>query len=178
MFLAAIAHHFSFSYRPYVREDDEGSCFDSFLAMLDFSDIQADISEQVRNVGMYFSSSSCCLSCSLSLFWCLNSFLLVISLPVYLSLSVSLCLTVLLPVSLFVSPYLSLMSLSFHLTFSLYLSYTFHNIVMSPTSSAPPLSLYLPVSLSGNLSSTFFSVSLSLTETCMYFSSSLFSTLY
>ncbi|KAF5897276.1 transmembrane protein, partial [Clarias magur] len=51
MFLAAIAHHYSFSYRPYVREDDEGSCFDSFLAMLDFSDIQADISEQVRNVG-------------------------------------------------------------------------------------------------------------------------------
>lgn len=51
MFLAAIAHHYSFSSRPYVREDDEGSCFDSLLAMLDVSDIRADISEQVRNVG-------------------------------------------------------------------------------------------------------------------------------
>ncbi|KAG9269017.1 transmembrane protein 184C [Astyanax mexicanus] len=51
MFLAAIAHHYSFSYRPYVREDEEGSCFDSFLAMLDVSDIRADISEQVRNMG-------------------------------------------------------------------------------------------------------------------------------
>lgn len=65
MFLAAIAHHYSFSYRPYVREDDEGSCFDSFLAMLDFSDIQADISEQVRHVGMYLSSSPFCVSASL-----------------------------------------------------------------------------------------------------------------
>ncbi|XP_053316683.1 transmembrane protein 184C [Spea bombifrons] len=51
MFLAAIAHHFSFTYKPYVQEADEGSCFDSFLAMWDISDIRADISEQVRNVG-------------------------------------------------------------------------------------------------------------------------------
>uniref|UniRef100_A0A672KTN5 Transmembrane protein 184C-like n=1 Tax=Sinocyclocheilus grahami TaxID=75366 RepID=A0A672KTN5_SINGR len=51
MFLAAIAHHFSFTYKPYIQEAEEGSCFDSFLAMWDVSDIQADISEQVRNVG-------------------------------------------------------------------------------------------------------------------------------
>ncbi|CAN2388794.1 transporter activity, partial [Pristimantis euphronides] len=51
MFLAAIAHHFSFTYKPYVQEAEEGSCFDSFLAMWDVSDIRADISEQVRNVG-------------------------------------------------------------------------------------------------------------------------------
>ncbi|PKK28854.1 transmembrane protein 184C [Columba livia] len=51
MFLAAIAHHYSFSYKPYVQEAEEGSCFDSFLAMWDISDIRADISEQVRNVG-------------------------------------------------------------------------------------------------------------------------------
>ncbi|MBN3290869.1 T184C protein, partial [Polypterus senegalus] len=37
--------------QPYVQEAEEGSCFDSFLAMWDFSDIRADISEQVRNVG-------------------------------------------------------------------------------------------------------------------------------
>ncbi|KAF4792173.1 Transmembrane protein [Turdus rufiventris] len=51
MFLAAIAHHYSFSYKPYVQEAEEGSCFDSFLAMWDISDLRADISEQVRNVG-------------------------------------------------------------------------------------------------------------------------------
>ncbi|KAE8630222.1 hypothetical protein XENTR_v10000737 [Xenopus tropicalis] len=51
MFLAAVAHHFSFTYKPYVQEAEEGSCFDSFLAMWDISDIRADISEQVRNVG-------------------------------------------------------------------------------------------------------------------------------
>ncbi|XP_044286727.1 transmembrane protein 184C [Varanus komodoensis] len=51
MFLAAIAHHYSFSYKPYVQEAEEGSCFDSFLAMWDISDIRADVTEQVRNVG-------------------------------------------------------------------------------------------------------------------------------
>ncbi|XP_055465085.1 transmembrane protein 184C [Psammomys obesus] len=51
MFLAAIAHHYSFSYKPYVHEAEEGSCFDSFLAMWDLSDIRDDISEQVRRVG-------------------------------------------------------------------------------------------------------------------------------
>ncbi|XP_030631717.1 transmembrane protein 184C-like [Chanos chanos] len=51
MFVAAIAHHYSFTYRPYVCQEEEGSCFDSFLAMWDVSDIRADISEQVRNVG-------------------------------------------------------------------------------------------------------------------------------
>lgn len=51
MFLAAIAHHYTFSYRPYVQEAEEGSCFDSFLAMWDVSDIRDDISEQVRHVG-------------------------------------------------------------------------------------------------------------------------------
>lgn len=53
MFLAAIAHHFSFSYKPYIRESDEISCFESFMAMWDISDVRADISEQVRNVGRY-----------------------------------------------------------------------------------------------------------------------------
>uniref|UniRef100_A0A2K5PE29 Transmembrane protein 184C n=1 Tax=Cebus imitator TaxID=2715852 RepID=A0A2K5PE29_CEBIM len=33
MFLIAIAHHYTFSYKPYVQEAEEGPCFDSFLAM-------------------------------------------------------------------------------------------------------------------------------------------------
>lgn len=51
MFLAAIAHHYSFTYKPYIQDGEEVSCFDSFLAMWDISDVRADISEQVRNVG-------------------------------------------------------------------------------------------------------------------------------
>lgn len=79
MFLAAIAHHYTFTYKPYVQvniylsiyliyiqtdrqaififvhtfiqEAEEGSCFDSFLAMWDFSDIRADVTEQVRHAG-------------------------------------------------------------------------------------------------------------------------------
>uniref|UniRef100_A0A8K9Y7T9 Transmembrane protein 184C n=1 Tax=Oncorhynchus mykiss TaxID=8022 RepID=A0A8K9Y7T9_ONCMY len=51
MFLAAIAHHYSFTYKPYILEAEEGSCFDSFMAMWDVSDIRADISEQVQHVG-------------------------------------------------------------------------------------------------------------------------------
>ncbi|KAM6949237.1 transmembrane protein 184C-like [Aplochiton taeniatus] len=67
MFLAAIAHHYSFTYKPYIQEAEEGSCFDSFLAMWDFSDIRADITEQVRHVGrtvlgrpnkMYFGTTA------------------------------------------------------------------------------------------------------------------------
>nr|XP_046183880.1 transmembrane protein 184C-like isoform X3 [Oncorhynchus gorbuscha]XP_046183881.1 transmembrane protein 184C-like isoform X4 [Oncorhynchus gorbuscha] len=67
MFLAAIAHHYSFTYKPYILEAEEGSCFDSFMAMWDVSDIRADISEQVQHVGrtvlgrpnkMYFGSTS------------------------------------------------------------------------------------------------------------------------
>ncbi|MEQ2162745.1 hypothetical protein GOODEAATRI_022957, partial [Goodea atripinnis] len=49
--LTAIAHHFSFTYKPYIQEAEEVSCFDSFMAMWDISDVRADISEQVRNVG-------------------------------------------------------------------------------------------------------------------------------
>ncbi|XP_041910267.1 LOW QUALITY PROTEIN: transmembrane protein 184C-like [Arvicola amphibius] len=58
MFFVAIAHHYSFSYvhssityEPYLQEAEEGSCFDSFLAMWDVSGIRDDISEQVRRVG-------------------------------------------------------------------------------------------------------------------------------
>lgn len=144
MFVAAIAHHYSFSYRPYVCEDDEGSCFDSFLAMLDFSDIQADISEQVRNVGMYLSSPSFYLVFSLSV--CLFPFLsLSISLSIGRSASVSsLSLSVCLPSFIHQSLYrpfcFCLLSLSFSVSPS----------VSLPISHCQTLSL--PVSLSVCLS--------------------------
>ncbi|XP_071190293.1 transmembrane protein 184C-like isoform X2 [Salvelinus alpinus] len=57
MFLAAIAHHYSFTYKPYILEAEEGSCFDSFMAMWDVSDIRADISEQVQHVGLLSAAS-------------------------------------------------------------------------------------------------------------------------
>lgn len=40
--------------RPFLsrlQEAEEGTCFDSFLAMWDFSDIRADVSEQARHAG-------------------------------------------------------------------------------------------------------------------------------
>lgn len=40
-----------FSPHPRIQEAEEGSCFDSFLAMWDFSDIRADVTEQVRHAG-------------------------------------------------------------------------------------------------------------------------------
>ncbi|CAG9792136.1 unnamed protein product [Diatraea saccharalis] len=56
MFLAAIAHHYSFSYKQFVsRESPSSSCFGSFLAMWDVSDVKRDISEHLGVVGSSFS---------------------------------------------------------------------------------------------------------------------------
>ncbi|XP_011568372.2 transmembrane protein 184C [Plutella xylostella] len=56
MFLAAIAHHYSFSYKPYVSPlDPTPSCLGSFLAMWDVSDVKRDISEHLGVVGSSFS---------------------------------------------------------------------------------------------------------------------------
>ncbi|XP_059120336.1 transmembrane protein 184C-like [Peromyscus eremicus] len=51
MLLVAIAHYHVFSYKPYVQEAEEGSCFGCFLAMWDVSDVRDDISQQVRRLG-------------------------------------------------------------------------------------------------------------------------------
>ncbi|KAJ2950459.1 hypothetical protein O0L34_g8702 [Tuta absoluta] len=56
MFLAAIAHHYSFSYKPFVSPlDATPSCLGSFLAMWDVSDVKRDISEHLGVVGSSFS---------------------------------------------------------------------------------------------------------------------------
>ncbi|XP_026491371.1 transmembrane protein 184C [Vanessa tameamea] len=56
MFLAAIAHHYSFSYKPFVSPlDPSPSCLGSFLAMWDVSDVKRDISEHLGVVGSSFS---------------------------------------------------------------------------------------------------------------------------
>ena len=49
MFLAAVAHHFSFSYRPYVdlAQDQHGCCF-AFLHMWDVSDVRRDVAEHIH----------------------------------------------------------------------------------------------------------------------------------
>ncbi|XP_046394537.1 transmembrane protein 184C [Ischnura elegans] len=56
MFLAAVAHHFSFTYKPYI--DLWGSnqtCCDAFLMMWDVSDVQRDIGEHFGVVGSSLS---------------------------------------------------------------------------------------------------------------------------
>lgn len=55
MCLAAIAHHYSFSYEQYVRHGSPNHpCCASFLAMWDISDVQSDIREHLGIVGTYF----------------------------------------------------------------------------------------------------------------------------
>lgn len=52
MFIAAIAHHYSFSYKPFVSPlNPSPSCLGSFLAMWDVSDVKRDISEHLGVVG-------------------------------------------------------------------------------------------------------------------------------
>ncbi|XP_034300848.2 transmembrane protein 184C isoform X2 [Magallana gigas] len=52
MFLAAIAHYFSFSHKPYIRSDNEDvNCFASFLMMWDVSDMRDDVIEHVKVIG-------------------------------------------------------------------------------------------------------------------------------
>lgn len=48
MFLAAVAHHFSFSYRPYIdlAQQQYGCCF-AFLHMWDVSDVRRDFAEHI-----------------------------------------------------------------------------------------------------------------------------------
>lgn len=56
MCMAAIAHHYSFSYKPYVRPGYQSqSCCSAFLAMWDISDVQHDITEHLGIVGSSIS---------------------------------------------------------------------------------------------------------------------------
>jgi len=60
MFLAAVAHHYSFSYKPFVpRKEDQDiadvlGCWDAFTAMWDVSDVHRDLREHIGVVGKFF----------------------------------------------------------------------------------------------------------------------------
>ncbi|KAH8871381.1 Transmembrane protein 184C [Schistosoma japonicum] len=62
MFIAAIAHHFSFSWTPYVDPNSEPTnCCQSWQSMWDISDMRRDVVEHVRHVGhsvRHFNHSS------------------------------------------------------------------------------------------------------------------------
>ena len=52
MFLAAIAHYFSFSHKPYVDPDaGQTECCSSFMSMWDVSDVRDEVYNHVRTVG-------------------------------------------------------------------------------------------------------------------------------
>lgn len=68
MFLAALAHHYSFSHKPYVRNfpvsnlecgsingNSNGSWYSALLNMLDISDVHQDVSEHLGVVGSSLS---------------------------------------------------------------------------------------------------------------------------
>ncbi|KAF2354088.1 Organic solute transporter subunit alpha/Transmembrane protein 184 [Trinorchestia longiramus] len=51
MFIAAVVHHYAFSYKPYIDSDFEGShCCTAFLLIWDVSDVRSDIREHVSVV--------------------------------------------------------------------------------------------------------------------------------
>ncbi|KAG8230109.1 hypothetical protein J437_LFUL007653 [Ladona fulva] len=61
MFLAAVAHHFSFSYKPYIDLwGPNQSCCTSFLLMWDVSDVRRDIGEHFGVVGENFQDNFVC----------------------------------------------------------------------------------------------------------------------
>ena len=52
MFIAAIAHKYSFSHKPYINGFVEHKSFcDTFMSMWDLSDVHADIKEHFGIVG-------------------------------------------------------------------------------------------------------------------------------
>ena len=52
MFLAAVAHHYSFSYRPYVdMAQEQLGCCSAFLRMWDVSDVRRDVAEHIHVIG-------------------------------------------------------------------------------------------------------------------------------
>ncbi|XP_011299515.1 transmembrane protein 184C [Fopius arisanus] len=55
MFLAAVAHHYSFSYKPYVNLAQGEPWWDAFRAMWDVSDVHNDIKEHFSVVGSSLS---------------------------------------------------------------------------------------------------------------------------
>lgn len=54
MFLAAIAHHYSFSYKPYINDlVEKRTLCDALITMWDVSDVHADLNEHFGVVGMF-----------------------------------------------------------------------------------------------------------------------------
>lgn len=58
MFLAAIAHHYSFTYKAFIPKKEEGlnsqdtlGCWEAFAAMWDVSDVHRDLREHIGVVG-------------------------------------------------------------------------------------------------------------------------------
>lgn len=57
MFLAAIAHHYSFSYKPYINDlVEKRTLCDAFITMWDVSDVHADLKEHFGVVGSSISN--------------------------------------------------------------------------------------------------------------------------
>ncbi|XP_017877649.1 transmembrane protein 184C [Ceratina calcarata] len=55
MFMAAVAHHYSFSYKPFVNLAQTQAWWDAFRAMWDVSDVHNDIKEHLGVVGSSLS---------------------------------------------------------------------------------------------------------------------------
>ena len=59
MFLAAIAHHYAFSYKAYVDlAAEQPNCCQSFCQMWDVSDVKDDVHEHFGVMGKNYSAST------------------------------------------------------------------------------------------------------------------------
>lgn len=58
MFVVGIAHHYLYSHKPYMRSQEEGSCFKSFLATWNSLDKTDNVAEQISHMGTSTSRSS------------------------------------------------------------------------------------------------------------------------
>jgi len=51
MFIAAVAHHYSFSYEPYVTAGHNIPWYRSIKSMFDVSDVKDDVTDHMMKVG-------------------------------------------------------------------------------------------------------------------------------
>ena len=51
MFFASVAHHYTFSYKPYVNQHHNVAWYHSIKNMFDVSDVRSDVADQMSRVG-------------------------------------------------------------------------------------------------------------------------------
>ena len=73
MFLAAIAHYYSFSHLPFAdAAAQRGDCCSTFISMWDVRDVRDDVIDHARYIGMLLVLMLVLLYALFSLFFCIH----------------------------------------------------------------------------------------------------------